>query len=135
MGIIYRITNNAPESSHFGQMYVGQAASLKNYRSRLSSHKSKSSNEVLQCDINKYGVERFIFEYEEFDVDHETLNDLEIAAISKYDCLYPGGYNLTIGGAPGSEKTRKKSSDANLGNKNRLVNKHRRSWGSSPRSR
>jgi len=117
-GIIYRITNNAPETPNFGKSYIGQARSYEHYLGRLSSHKNKNSNIPLRVDIAKYGFDNFISEYKQYTCSLMALNDLEVAAIVMWNSVFSNGYNKTSGGSAGwiaSEETKAKMSKASKG--------------------
>jgi hypothetical protein len=104
---IYKITN-----LENNKIYIGQAVSHilnhKRYRpyggeGRLRCHISEAySNKKNQCHylnsaIKKYGCCNFdldIIDYCELD----KADELEDKYITKYDSIYPNGYNLKIGG-------------------------------------
>ena len=95
IGYIYQIINNITQ-----ERYVGQTINL---TKRLSDHRNKlkqnkHSNPKLQAAWNKYGIDNFSFNYDEYEIKNTNdLNQLEIDTIKKYDSYY-NGYNLTLGG-------------------------------------
>lgn len=104
---IYKIINKVN-----GKIYVGQAVSHilnhKRYRpygyqGRFKCHISETySNKKNQCHylnnaIRKNGVDQFSVELIEY-CKIEEANDKEIYYISKFNSLFPNGYNLKNGG-------------------------------------
>ena len=101
IGYIYQIINNITQ-----ERYVGQTINL---TKRLSDHRNKlkqnkHSNPKLQAAWNKYGIDNFSFNYDEYEIKNTNdLNQLEIDTIKKYDSYY-NGYNLTLGGEGGNTR-------------------------------
>ena len=83
IGYIYQIINNITQ-----ERYVGQTINL---TKRLSDHRNKlkqnkHSNPKLQAAWNKYGIDNFSFNYDEYEIKNTNdLNQLEIDTIKKYD--------------------------------------------------
>ena len=97
MGVIYKITKPAGTD---GKFYVGQT---KNYKERMSRHKSKSSGCILVKNaIQKYG-DKMIYEIIEENVPDELLNERETFWIKELNCLAPNGLNCDEGGGVDSE--------------------------------
>jgi len=93
VGVIYKITSPS------GKVYVGQT---KNYKQRMSGHKSKNSPCILlKRSIEKYG-DKMIYEIIE-EVPNESLNDRETFWIKKLNCMAPNGLNCDEGGGVDSE--------------------------------
>lgn len=95
---IYKITNKIT-----GKAYIGQSNNIKR---RWQEHKTniKQKQYPLYVDMNKYGIDNFIFEVlEECTIDE--LNEKEIFYINKFNTYYDG-YNLTMGGNVLSAKTK-----------------------------
>ena len=94
MGVIYKITSPS------GKVYVGQT---KNYKQRMSVHKSKNSGCILVRNaIQKYG-DKMIYEKIEENVPDESLNERETFWIKKLNCVTPNGLNCDEGGGVDSE--------------------------------
>ena len=111
---VYKITNLVN-----GKIYIGQSIDVEN---RLNEHKRNyKHNQHLTNAINKYGVDKFTFELL-IATDIKYLNRLEKLFIRKYDTMNPDkGYNKDSGGNANyviSDETRKKMSDAKMGDKN-----------------
>jgi len=108
-GLIYRTINIVTNKS-----YVGQTT-------RISLFKKKAylgSGSYLRLSINKYGISNFKSEILEYCEDQNKLNVLEQHYISKFNTLYPNGYNLKLGGDQGGkciEETKVKLSLAKKG--------------------
>lgn len=92
---IYSITNIVNNKK-----YIGQSI---NINSRISAHKThlknnKHSNEYLQNQYNKYGIQNFLFEVVEY-VDIDKLDEREVYWIEKFSTMDRSkGYNLESGG-------------------------------------
>ena len=94
MGVIYKITSPS------GKVYVGQT---KNYKQRMTEHKSKNSNCILLRNaIQKYR-DKMIYEKIEENVPDESLNERETFWIKKLNCMAPNGLNCNEGGGVNSE--------------------------------
>ena len=76
-----------------GKIYVGQSINHRDINTYLGS------GIAFKCALRKYGKDNF---KKTILVDNisclNELNKLERYFISKYDCLYPNGYNLDLGG-------------------------------------
>jgi hypothetical protein len=99
LGVIYQIINKTTNYK-----YIGQATNLKykngkpfNYgaNGRWSDHlcASKTRNTPLCNAIKKYGKDDFTIEVIE-EAPLETLDEREAYWISKYNSIYPNGYNV-----------------------------------------
>ena len=91
---IYAVKNNIN-----GMMYIGQSKNIKQrwYRHR-GSHTEKT---ILSREMDKYGKDNFSFiVLQECEIDE--LDDLERYYISKYNTIYPNGYNIEDGGKHGA---------------------------------
>lgn len=140
-GIIYRIVNKLN-----GNLYVGQT--IKTLEERWYSHKkdAKRKDYPLYRSIRKYGLRNFYIEQLDIANDQEELNTKEIYYTEYLNTMAPNGYNLKAGNGRGylsdetkkkmskpkskrgkdhhcfgkkySEETKKKMSDAAMGNKN-----------------
>jgi len=92
VGVIYKITKPAGTD---GKFYVGKT---KNYKQRMSGHKSKNSPCILVRNaIQKYG-DKMIYEIIEENVPDELLGARETFWIKKLNCLAPNGLNCIEGG-------------------------------------
>lgn len=97
MGVIYRIVSPS------GKAYYGQTSKSADKRWRkhqLAAEKGecKKACHAINRAIRKYGWENMVKEIVE-ECDNEKLNEREIHWILEQKSLYPGGYNLTTGGA------------------------------------
>ena len=76
-----------------GKIYVGQSINQRNKNTYLGS------GVAFKNALKKYGKDAFV---KTILIDNisclNELNELERYFISKYDCLYPNGYNLDLGG-------------------------------------
>lgn len=94
MGIIYCYTNKINK-----KRYIGQTI---NPDQRQSQHKSTAFNKAdasyntpFHAAIRKYGWDNFNYEVLASDIDDfNTLNELEIYYINKYNSKVPNGYNI-----------------------------------------
>jgi hypothetical protein len=96
---IYLITNKINQ-----QKYVGQSIDIqtrfKQHFNRSLNKNSVEYNKVLYQAFREFGIDNFLFEILE-ECKIEDLDAREIYYISFYDCIYPKGYNRTIGGSGG----------------------------------
>ena len=76
-----------------GKKYIGQSINQRNKNTYLGS------GVAFKNALKKYGKDAFV---KTILIDNisclNELNELERYFISKYDCLYPNGYNLDLGG-------------------------------------
>lgn len=95
---IYKFTNKID-----GKCYIGQSV---NIRKRYNQHKGRyntfnhqkaKEDTYFHYVLRNYGFDNFDFEIVE-ECSLEELNNKEIYYISKFNSLYPNGYNLTAGG-------------------------------------
>ena len=94
MGYIYMIKNKLDN-----KCYIGQTIE-KDVNTRWNSHKRNINSDgcrVLYNAFRKYGLEQFDFKIICISFD-ESLDDLEIYYISKFNSIAPNGYNLESGG-------------------------------------
>jgi hypothetical protein len=85
MGFIYVIKN-----SENNMLYVGQTR--RNVKIRWTEHKVKSSNRLINKEIQRFGESKFEFIKIE-EVENEFLDEYEKNYILEYNSLYPNGYN------------------------------------------
>ena len=94
---IYLITNLITQ-----QKYVGQSINIeKRFKQHINrSHNSSSVDydKLLYQDFRNFGIENFSFNVIE-ECDASQLDEKEKFYISFYNCLFPNGYNKTIGGS------------------------------------
>lgn len=92
---IYCIKNNVN-----GLKYIGQTA--KGIKNRFKQHIDLAISYDSPCLIHKaireYGAEAFSCELIESAKSRKELDELEIKFIAEHGTLYPGGYNMQIGG-------------------------------------
>jgi group I intron endonuclease len=111
MGYIYILTSPS------GKSYIGQT--YRSIQERLREHQKDSSNCVAIYNAIKFhGWENF--EKDWYECPDDDLNKHEELMVEVLGTLAPGGYNLKEGGGNGkhSEETKKKISEAQLGEKN-----------------
>lgn len=97
---VYKFTNTIT-----GMSYIGQSKNIKKRYSAHKNHYNKKNkktgryeeNSFLHQMMRKYGFENFTFEILEECAEDELL-DKEIYYISKYNTIYPYGYNFSAGG-------------------------------------
>ena len=87
--IVYCITNKIN-----GKQYIGQTVQEVSRR----WHRHKTGPYAIGNAIRKYGEENFEISilYRAFEID--ALNEAEVELISKYNTVYPNGYNILEGG-------------------------------------
>ena len=107
-GTIYKITNTIN-----GKIYVGQTT--KTIEQRFIKHKGQiKDGSALHNAMLKYGVENFVIESIETNINKKDLNSREIYWIQKlHSCYldYPNvGYNKLRGGSPSDSPIRAKLS-------------------------
>lgn len=123
-GYIYKIENMLN-----GKVYIGQTTQkpVKRWKNHLRElNRGDHYNIHLQNAFNKYGHTIFKFTVLNYGTTKEVLDNLEDDYIHYYKCLNQEyGYNLREGGAHGklSLETRRKMSEATMGEKNPLYNK------------
>lgn len=110
MGAIYMFINNVN-----GKRYVGKTH--RDIERRKREHIDGRGSRLLKESFDKYGIENFTFEILHDGISDERLDDYEIEAIKKYNCVAPNGYNLTWGGEGEipSDESRRKMSEAKKG--------------------
>lgn len=120
MKIIYIRTNKIN-----GKQYVGQTNNLKQREWSWNCLKIPYANKILNSDRKAYGVDSFIcdvlIECEDYEADK-----YEQYFITKYNTLYPNGYNMTTGGIKEckyNELTKDFLSKCKMGDKNPFYNK------------
>lgn len=87
---IYKFTNKIT-----GESYIGQSVNLKR---RYNDHKNiKNDGSYFHRMLSHYGFSNFEYEILE-ECSKNNLNEREKFYISKYNTVYPHGYNLTEGG-------------------------------------
>jgi len=117
--IIYKCTNLCN-----GKIYIGKTiGSLINRRRMHLQFVKRGSATYLHSSIQKYGVDNFKWEVIDYALSDEILLELEKHYIRKFNCMAPNGMNLTSGGDGmsgyrQSAETRRKISDAKMGEKN-----------------
>lgn len=99
-GYIYKITNKINN-----RVYIGQTTQ-KNPFERINFHYKTYKKEkfVLHAAIKKYGKDSFLNELLFAAFDAPSLDYFEIYFINSFNSLVPNGYNVSGGGAYGSNK-------------------------------
>jgi len=123
--IIYKITNQIN-----GKIYIDKTES--SIEKRLKGHHEsakRGSKYYFHCAIRKYGIENFIIEEIDSAEDSTRLLQLEQFYIKRENSIDPQvGYNMTLGGLgtagyKHTEETKKKLSEAKIGEKNHMFGK------------
>ena len=79
-----------------GKYYVGQTD---NFERRLRDHEyADGSSPRFHAAINRFGINAIPLKVIAETHDQEEADRLEIVNISKLNCLWPNGYNMTLGG-------------------------------------
>ena len=78
-----------------GKMYVGQTQ--RTFGIRTKQHLNRSDTYFDKA-LAKYGLNNFSYWILDRGSTLEELNEKERYWITEYDCLWPNGYNLTVGG-------------------------------------
>ena len=78
-----------------GKMYVGQTQ--RTFGIRTKQHLNRSDTYFDKA-LSKYGLNNFSYWILDRGSTLEELNEKERYWITEYDCLWPNGYNLTVGG-------------------------------------
>ena len=110
--IIYMFKNKVN-----GKVYVGQTQ--RTFAIRTKQHLSRHDTYFDRA-LAKYGLDNFSYEIIDRGDTLEELNEKESYWIAKYDCLWPNGYNLTVGGEgvvgyKHTDEQKRKMSDAKKG--------------------
>ena len=89
MGIIYLWTNK-----NTGKRYVGQTIHPEQRKaSHLCEAFTRGSDYYFHRSLRKHGLDAFMYEVLEEDVEPENLNDRENYYIDQYNTIWPNGYN------------------------------------------
>lgn len=83
------------ENKTNGKMYVGQTQ--RTFGIRTKQHLNRSDTYFDKA-LAKYGLNNFSYWILDRGSTLEELNEKERYWITEYDCLWPNGYNLTVGG-------------------------------------
>ena len=78
-----------------GKSYIGQSVDIDR---RYKEHKTKNDDSYFHRMLRHYGFWNFHFSVIE-ECRAFELNEKEMFYISKYNTLYPNGYNLSLGGS------------------------------------
>ena len=104
-----------------GKCYVGMTSQKVINRWGYGGYKYKK-NKDFYPDIEKYGWENIEHIILEEGLSKEDACESEKYNIKKFNCIYPNGYNIALGGEWGhnlgkhlSEETKRKISEANVG--------------------
>ena len=114
MGVIYVRTNLIN-----GMQYIGRSVDFSKRESAWNSinRKTPYSNDILEEDRKKYGIEKFETTILK-ECDDDELDKWERHYIEAFDTIYPKGYNLESGGVANfkiNDISRQKMSDAKKG--------------------
>jgi hypothetical protein len=123
--LIYKIANDLNNKVYIGQTTQTLAGRTKNY---LRDTKYAKVNRPIVNAMRKYGFERFKFEIIVDNIESKSkMDELEREYISKFNsCDSRFGYNVELGGnsvGKHAESTKKKISQAQLGEKNHMYGK------------
>jgi len=124
-GIIYKATNKIN-----GKSYIGQTIQPLNKRiiKHVNDALNNRYNSYFHKVIRKHGKKNFIWEVIAKCNSIEELNKMEVEMIKRHNAINKG-YNLTEGGegrvgCKHTEKSKKKMSEQNKGEKNGMYGKH-----------
>ena len=78
-----------------GMKYVGQTT--RSVKARFREHSNRKDSLIGQT-IRIYGKDKFRIEILEECETQDELNAREISWIARFNCIFPYGYNITIGG-------------------------------------
>lgn len=78
-----------------GKMYVGQTQRTFGIRTKQHINNPKT---YFDKALAKYGLDNFDYWIIDRGNELEELNEKEIFWIAEYNCMWPNGYNLTLGG-------------------------------------
>lgn len=92
--IIYKITNKITNKVYIGQTRMALSR-------RWNQHKTAKRKSPLYSSMFKYGIQNFTIKQIDKAENAEDLNKLEIFYIKQHNCIYPNGYNLSLGGEVG----------------------------------
>lgn len=93
MGCIYMITNKINN-----EKYIGQTLNfIKRKKDHICNSKNDKISTHLYLAMKKYGIDNFIFEILENNIDKDDLDNKEIFYIEKFNTFH-NGYNMTVGG-------------------------------------
>lgn len=87
--------------------YIGQ------HKAKQFDPEYKPGGKLIRRFMKKYGLDRFKIRPIDCAYSKEELNEVEMTWIKKIDCIWPKGYNLSIGGngsscGPRSQETKEK---------------------------
>jgi len=121
MRYLYKITNLIN-----GKSYIGQT---KNFKKRICQHKTCKSKTAIHLAIIQYGSQNFSYDIiGTYGLDQ--IDEIEREFITKFNTIWPNGYNLTPGGIffkNQHEETKRKISIKNKGKKDPpFTEEHRR---------
>ena len=123
--LIYKITNLINKKLYIGQtIYDRIEKRIANYKKEINSNTKRPIINAMR----KYGIDNFKFEIVEDNIISKiVLDEKERYYIQYYQSLVSqNGYNIELGGnGPGkhSEETKRKISEAQLGEKNHMFGK------------
>lgn len=123
--LIYKIYNDINDKIYIGQTTQSLQARIHNYKEEV---KFSNRNRPIILAMRKYGFNNFHFEILKDNIQtKEEMDQLEKDYIKKYNSLITqNGYNIELGGNSAgkhSEETKRKISEAQLGNKNHMFGK------------
>ncbi len=79
-----------------GKYYVGQTD---NFERRIRDHEyADGSSPRFHAAVNRFGINAIPLKVIAETNDQEEADRLEVVNISKHNCLWPNGYNMTLGG-------------------------------------
>lgn len=113
MGCIYQITNKINNKKYIGKT---EGIPFERWRQHVYDASNDTGFAIAKA-IHKYGIENFIFEVIESNIDANQLNAKEQYYIKLYD-TFNYGYNLTLGGDGCTQYSHSQIKDYFLLNKN-----------------
>lgn len=91
---LYKITNTINNKVYIGQTI--DPAGRWNDHKWIAKNKKKSY--PIYLSMNKYGIDKFVFEIIAECKNLDDMNETEIQLIKQYNSITPNGYNLLAGG-------------------------------------
>lgn len=129
-GIIYIATSKTSGKSYIGKTIDTFTRRINNHKPRAFNKNGEAYNTHFYLAVRKYGWDDFVWRILLKNIPNNKLDQKEIELIATHN-TYSNGYNSTLGGSGHygfshkvSDKTRKKLSEAQTGEKSHNFGKH-----------